>query len=218
LPRDAATEDAPGNEEKDEEDTRMKDAPDFTSPRKGKRASTLQKWPPTKDRAVRPLLASTTPSGSPPQESSPEVTEKGPQGTLLWRAGAALLAQASASQTPLNGTSTRAASPAPPLIDPGDDVLSDSDLPEPWLKDYVPPATEEDCEDRADYLLKTRFKPMTDVQGIITSLTKYAPSQRSTENLYRLAENTQKILKAWQDEYLQLDAKVRTTVICIITA
>jgi hypothetical protein len=160
---------------------------------------------PTKSRGGRAQVEA--PVSAPP-ESSPELTEKVPQGTLLKRA--AQLIQESASQTPVNGTSTREASPVPPMLDPEDDILSDSDLPKPWIYDYVPPVTEEECEDRADFLLKTQFKPMTDVQDIIASLTKYAPSQRSTENLYRLAENTQRILKAWQDEYLQLDAKVCT--------
>lgn len=223
-PQDVQMEDASEDDDKEEEDTRMQDfsrtvmkeSLDFTSPRKNKRGGAQTKPPPAKDRSAREEPGSVTPA-TPPPVSSPEITEKVAQGTLVGRA-AALIAQESASQTPANGTSTRAASPVPPLIDPEDDILSDSDLPEPFLDDYVPPATEAECDDRADFLLKTRFKPMTDVQDIIASLTKFAPSQRSTENLYRLAQNTQKILQAWQDEYLKLDAKVCTRVICILTA
>jgi hypothetical protein len=107
--------------------------------------------------------------------------------------------------------STRVSMPAernvPKLLAPEDDVLSDSDLPDPWLEDQAPPVQAE-CDDLADYLLKTRFKPMTDVSDIIASLTKFPLSQRRTENLYALAENTQIILKAWQDEYLMLDSRV----------
>jgi hypothetical protein len=217
-------EDVPEDDGKEEEDTRM---PDFTrtvmtklydptSARKNKRGAAQAKPSPTKDRSAPEQPESVTPA-TPPPISSPEITEKVAHGTLVGRA-TALIAQESASQTPVNGTSTRAASPVPPLIDPEDDILSDSDLPEPFLEDFVPPATEAECDDRADFLLKTRFKPMTDVQDIIASLTKYAPSQRSTENLYLLAQNTQKILKAWQDEYLELDAKVCIRVICILTA
>jgi hypothetical protein len=53
------------------------------------------------------------------------------------------------------------------------------------------------------------------MQDIIAALTKYPASQRSTETLYLLAANTQKILKAWQDEYLVLDAKVRGEFSCL---
>jgi hypothetical protein len=113
----------------------------------------------------------------------------------------------SASNTRLEGASTPAERAVPKLLSPDDDVLSDSDLPEPWLDDQPSPI-EAECDDRADYLLKSRFKPMTDVGAIIASLTKFAPAQRSTETLYALAQNTQRILRAWQDEFLMLDARV----------
>jgi hypothetical protein len=112
----------------------------------------------------------------------------------------------SATQTPRNATPAEFAVPA--LLNPEDDVLSDSDLPEPWIEG-APVPLEADCEDRADFLLQKRFKPMVDVQEVIASLTKFAVSQRSTESLYALAENTQNILKHWQDQYLMLDARVR---------
>lgn len=119
----------------------------------------------------------------------------------------------SATQTPRNATPAELAVPA--LLSPEDDVLSDSDLPEPWIEG-VPVPLEADCEDRADYLLQKRFKPMVDVQEVIATLTKFAVSQRSTESLYALAENTQNILKQWQDQYLLLDARVR--LITLLTA
>ncbi|OAL57442.1 hypothetical protein IQ07DRAFT_483294, partial [Pyrenochaeta sp. DS3sAY3a] len=112
----------------------------------------------------------------------------------------------SASQTPRDSASTPAESAVPKLLDPEDDLLSDSDLPEPWIED-APSPIEMDCEDRADYLLQKRFKPMPDVHALIAALTKFPTSQRSTDSLYALAENTQRILRAWQDEYLVLDAK-----------
>lgn len=49
---------------------------------------------------------------------------------------------------------------------------------------------------------------MADVQAAIAALTKFPAAQRSTENLYALTQNAQQILKAWQDEYLMLDARV----------
>lgn len=116
------------------------------------------------------------------------------------------LPKGSGTQTPRDVVSTPAESAIPRLLDPEDDILSESDLPEPFVED-APWPKESDCEDRADYLLQTRFKPMTDLQDIIASLTKYPASQRSTETLYALAENAQHILKAWQDEYLMLDAR-----------
>jgi hypothetical protein len=86
-------------------------------------------------------------------------------------------------------------------------VLSESDLPDPFIED-APSPIEAECEDRADYLLQKRFKPMADVQAAIAALTKFPAAQRSTENLYALTQNAQQILKAWQDEYLMLDARV----------
>ena len=113
----------------------------------------------------------------------------------------------SASQTPRESASTPAESAVPKLLAPEEDVLSESDLPDPFIED-APSPIEAECEDRADYLLQKRFKPMADVQAAIAALTKFPAGQRSTENLYALAENAQYILKAWQDEYLTLDARV----------
>jgi hypothetical protein len=112
----------------------------------------------------------------------------------------------SASQTPRASASNPAAIAVPKLLAPEDDVLSESDLPEPWIED-PPPVIEADCEDRADYLLQTRFQPMVDVQEVIATLTKYQASQRSTESLFALAANTQKILQEFQDQFLMLDAR-----------
>jgi hypothetical protein len=119
-----------------------------------------------------------------------------------------------ATQSVRNSPSVPAESAVPKLLRPEDDVLSETDLPEPWIED-LPPPIEAECEDRADYLLQKRFKPMVDVQDVIASLTKYSISQRSTDSLYALAENTQVILKAWQDQYLMLDARVRIST-CFI--
>ena len=81
------------------------------------------------------------------------------------------LPTASPSHTPRDSASTPAASAVPKLLDPEDDVLSESDLPEPWIEDAPSPA-EAECEDRADYLLQKRFKPMADAQTAIATLTK----------------------------------------------
>lgn len=118
----------------------------------------------------------------------------------------------SRTRTPKDGASTPVPSaPKLPTLAPEDDALSTSDLLGPWIEN-APEPIEAECEDKADYLLQKRYKPMVDVQNVIASLTKYAFAQRSTESLYALAENTQRILKAWQDEYLELDARVGAVV------
>ncbi|KAF2678897.1 hypothetical protein K458DRAFT_446185 [Lentithecium fluviatile CBS 122367] len=148
----------------------------------------------------------TTPPGSPPAELVQAYDDPSMKIPVPVAIPKISLPEDSTGNTPLEGSSTPAAPVVPKLLSPDDDVLSDYDLPDPWTEGQPPPI-EAECEDRADYLLKTRFKPMTDVGAIIASLTKFPLSQRSTENLYALAENTQMILKAWQDEYLKLDAR-----------
>ncbi|MBE7179692.1 MAG: hypothetical protein INR71_00525, partial [Terriglobus roseus] len=86
------------------------------------------------------------------------------------------------------------------------DVITDADLPSPFL--VRPPTPPRDqCTDEADWLLRKQYAPMTDPQAFIMALTKLPPAARSTENLYRLALNTQKALAAWQDQFLLLDAR-----------
>lgn len=160
----------------------------------------------------RSSSTSTTPPGSPPAElvkAYNDPMEKIPVPIVVPRIS---LTKDSASDTPKAESSTPVESAAPPMLDPEDDILTDADLPDPWVENAPPPNADE-CDDRADFLLKTRFKPMTDVGTIIASLTKFPFSQRSTETLYALAENTQFILKAWQDEYLKLDARVCVSLV-----
>ena len=114
----------------------------------------------------------------------------------------------SASQTPRESASTPAEALKP--LDPEDDVLTEEDLPGPWLDDFEPQSLD-DCEDLADYLLQRKYQAMSDVNQIIAALNKFPAARRSTDNLYALAENAQYILKCWQDEYLELDARVSYT-------
>lgn len=172
---------------------------------------------------VRIRVPSITPQGSPPDGLHESILEGSfvPRPTTESQAGAKTantgklpvpkisLPSKSGTNTPLDSASTPTESAVPKLLAPEDDELSDSDLPDPFIYD-APSPIEAECEDRADYLLQKRFKPMVDVQEVIATLTKYAANQRSTESLYALAENTQNILKAWQDEYLMLDARVST--------
>jgi hypothetical protein len=163
--------------------------------------------------------AEQTPQGSPPPDIQdsigeapapkpiPEPTRKTSKKLAVPKI--ALLPD-SASQTPRDYASTPAEYAVPKLLDPEEDVLSDSDLPDPFLED-APSPIQADCEDRADYLLQKRFKPMADIQAAIAALTKFPAAHRSTENLYALTQNAQHILQAWQDEYLMLDARVSVT-------
>lgn len=90
------------------------------------------------------------------------------------------------------------------MVDEGE--LSDSELPPPFL-DRPPTPDEADCDDAADFIVRTRFAPMSDPQAFIKALTKFPVPSRNTKLLYELAVNTQRALKEWQDEYLKLDAR-----------
>jgi hypothetical protein len=90
------------------------------------------------------------------------------------------------------------------IIDEGE--LSDSKFPVPYLKRTKAPP-EKHCEDKADWIMRKRFAPMSDPQDFIKALTKFDPSKRSTEVLFKIALNAQRALRAWQDEYLALDMK-----------
>ena len=92
----------------------------------------------------------------------------------------------------------------PDMIDEAD--LSDSNYPPPFL-DRPPTPDEADCDDPADFIVRTRFAPMSDPQLFVKALTKYPAASRDTKVLYQLALNTQRALKEWQDQYLMLDAR-----------
>jgi hypothetical protein len=170
--------------------------------------------------------STTTPQGSPPEglfnaildgtytpSLAAETNSKSiPKPTGRTKVSKIALLTNSASQTPRESASTPAESTSVKLLDPEDDVLSDSELPGPWIPDaYQPPLNE--CEDLADYLLHRKYETMTDVNQLIAGLNKYPANQRSTANLYALVENAQYILKQWQDEYLELDARVSYIVL-----
>lgn len=92
----------------------------------------------------------------------------------------------------------------PEMIDEGE--LSDIEFPPPFL-DRPPTPDEADCDDAADFIVRTRFAPMPDPQAFVKALTKHPVASRETKILYKLAFNTQKALKEWQDEYLKLDGR-----------
>ncbi|KAJ9636259.1 hypothetical protein H2199_007934 [Coniosporium tulheliwenetii] len=89
-----------------------------------------------------------------------------------------------------------------PAMEPAEliDDLSDTDLPPPFASRDTTPSESDFPDDPAEYLLRSRFLPMTDPQAFVQALTKHAPSARTTESLYDLALATQQALRAWQDE------------------
>lgn len=175
-------------------------------------------------------LESMTPAGSPPSTTTPQGSPpKGLLSAILDGSYTPSLVAQSAPKSAKNAARTRipkislttnstsqtpmeSAEVLKPL-DPEDDILSEEDLPGPWADDFDPQPLD-DCEDMADYLLQRKYKAMSDVNKIIAALNKFPAAQRSTENLYALAENAQYILKCWQDEYLELDARVSCILRC----
>jgi hypothetical protein len=157
------------------------------------------------------LDGSYAPAPAPEQEHRPASTA-----ASRMKAVKTVLTTGSAPHTSRASATTQQERTAPKLLEPEDDVLSDSDLPDPWIYDAPKPSLAE-CEDRADYLLQQKFDPMVEVQDIIAALNKFPTSQRRTENLYLLAENAQYILKAWQDEYLKLDARVSNSALAVLS-
>jgi hypothetical protein len=199
--------DEPMGEAVDSEDDNENAIADDESDINGEETQDVRKVSATPESSPPPGLHDSILGGTYLPPSAPEP-DPGPSTKMSKNLAVPKILHKSKSATQTPRTSTPAESAVPKLLRPEDDVLSDSDLPEPWVED-LPPPIEADCEDRADYLLQLRYKPMVDVHEVIASLTKYPVSQRSTESLYALAENTQNILKQWQDQYLTLDARVR---------
>lgn len=99
------------------------------------------------------------------------------------------------------------ATPSTPAWRKDPNLLIESDLPPPFQSKPSPLPTPSTYRDTASYLLATSFAPIPPPHAFIAPLTSHLPSLRSTETLLTLAQNTFQALKAWQDEYLTLDAK-----------
>lgn len=88
------------------------------------------------------------------------------------------------------------------------EVKDPDDLPEllpgPFMSRQPTP---EAFEDAAWKLYHEKFVPITAHKAFTDLLSSHPPSERSTDTLFRLAENAQKALAAWQDEYLVLEKK-----------
>ncbi|KAF2198853.1 hypothetical protein GQ43DRAFT_465296 [Delitschia confertaspora ATCC 74209] len=156
-------------------------------------------------------FTSTTPNVSPPpglqtpdSSTSPlntAPTQNATQPSFSQEQNALASQEQSAVATPVDDEAQKI-----PMLNPEDDMLSDFDLLPPFITDASKPPREE-CEDEADYLLKQRYDPVNDPAAFVAALTKYPPSARSNEVLWTLALNAQKTLMAWQNEFLELDAR-----------
>ncbi|KZF24521.1 hypothetical protein L228DRAFT_259726 [Xylona heveae TC161] len=96
------------------------------------------------------------------------------------------------------------------------DDLSDSDLPPPFSSRpatatlYTEPASQEQSESSEDRseahrLVAEQWDPITDPELFLAALEN--PEKRSTKALFAIAENAQRALKIWQDEWIILDKR-----------
>lgn len=86
------------------------------------------------------------------------------------------------------------------------DELDPQHLPSPFL-DFPEDESQEPFEDDAERILRSLYAPLPQPQRFINGLTSHHPSKRSTATLRTIAENAQRALKIWQDEYVRLDKR-----------
>ncbi|KAF1816014.1 hypothetical protein P152DRAFT_478618, partial [Eremomyces bilateralis CBS 781.70] len=89
-----------------------------------------------------------------------------------------------------------------------EEELPSEAFPPPYLSDREAADFEEEPDLDAEVvaLLKSRFKRLPNPHAFVQELTRFPAKNRSSDVLYRLAENAQEALVAWQDEFLKLDA------------
>ncbi|KAK4986002.1 hypothetical protein LTR50_005594 [Elasticomyces elasticus] len=85
-----------------------------------------------------------------------------------------------------------------------EDVLTDSDLPPAYL-DAPLSSDLDEPDDEAQAIYNQSYKPIPDFNDLIAALRKHDVTNRPTSVLWKLAANTNAVLKQWQDEYLELD-------------
>jgi hypothetical protein len=126
-----------------------------------------------------------------------------PRGITLLKRGGTVKRRRRGGAQSASRQPSREPSPELPLLAPEDDMVSDNDLPSPFTDEMFEDPNLPD--DEAQALYNKLFEPMTQPEVFIGPLTKFLPGQRSTDNLYVLAANTAAALRAWQDEYLELE-------------
>ena len=126
-----------------------------------------------------------------------------PRGITLSKRGGTVKRRRRGGAQSASRQPSREPSPELPLLAPEDDFVSDTDLPSPFTDEMFEDPNLPD--DEAQALYNKLFEPMTQPEVFIGPLTKFLPGQRTTDNLYVLAANTAAALRAWQDEYLELE-------------
>ncbi|OJD40307.1 uncharacterized protein BKCO1_10006 [Diplodia corticola] len=133
---------------------------------------------------------------------SPEEPDASPSQQLINETAGAYRSTATSARS--QPSPPREPRPRPTYLD---EELEDGDLPPPFSNTPGTPS-ESEVDDDANRILRKRFDYMTDPGKFIAALTKHLPSERTSDILYALAENTQAALEAWQDEYLAIDKRV----------
>jgi hypothetical protein len=126
-----------------------------------------------------------------------------PRGITLSKRGGTVKRRRRGGAQSASRQPSREPSPELPLLAAEEDIVSDNDLPSPFTDEMFEDPNLPD--DEAQALYNKLFEPMTQPEVFIGPLTKFLPGQRTTDNLYVLAANTAAALRAWQDEYLELE-------------
>lgn len=126
-----------------------------------------------------------------------------PRGTTMSKRGGTVKRRRRGGAQSASRQPSREPSPELELLNADEDIISDDDLPSPFTDELFDDPNLPD--DAAQALYNKLYQPMTQPDVFIKPLTKFLPGQRSTDNLYVLAANTAAALRAWQDEYLELE-------------
>ncbi|GIZ42028.1 hypothetical protein CKM354_000530800 [Cercospora kikuchii] len=106
-----------------------------------------------------------------------------------------------------SNSESKAPTPKPPPLAPEEDRLTEDDLPSLY-KDEWSDIDEQDPDDEAAHIMRSRFRPIVGAEPFVAALTKHDPAVRSLDSLKALAANAQMALMSLQDEYLELDKVV----------
>ncbi|KAI9773061.1 MAG: hypothetical protein M1840_008181 [Geoglossum simile] len=86
-------------------------------------------------------------------------------------------------------------------------ISDDERLPGPYEeKDSSSDEMESPAVDIIETIASSRFRTITDPENFLQSLQD--PEEKSTASLYRSIENATDVLKAWQDEWMAIEARV----------
>lgn len=153
------------------------------------------------DHETTTLAQTTSAPGLPKVVVSPESL---PTNQVASQTPLAIAAGKNAVRTRASGkqakTSKRSSESESEMSD--DEPVSDWELPLAYYDPEIP--AEEDCEDAADFILKTKYGALPDITQFAATLLK-SVDKRSTTDLYHMAAYTTDVLRQWQDEFIRLD-------------